>query len=114
MAITVTENAFTTKAQAIEEIRAANLWVLELELEFSDGKPHWHVFYDEVYVLEGSLTMRDETTGVLYNCNAGTRLVVPPRTVHSELAGKAKTVIGIAVDPATLGEEIDLPPDALA
>jgi len=28
--------------------------------------------------------------------------------------GKAKTVIGISVDPATLGEEIDLSPAALA
>jgi len=31
MAMIVTENAFTSKEQAVEEIKAANLWVLELE-----------------------------------------------------------------------------------
>ena len=114
MAIVVTENAFTSKEQAVEEIKTANLWVLELEFEDGDGNPHWHEFYDQVYVLEGTFSIRDDTTGIEYNCGAGTRIVVPPRTVHSELAARAKTVIGISIDPTTMGEDIDLSPALLA
>ncbi|HCO60938.1 MAG TPA: hypothetical protein DIT58_12200 [Porticoccaceae bacterium] len=48
-----------------------------------------------------------------YTCSAGTRIVVPPRSVHSELSGSANALVGLSMDPATLSENVDLPPSAL-
>ncbi len=51
--------------------------------------------------------------GSTYTCSAGTRIVVPPRSVHSELSGSANALVGLSMDPATLSENVDLPPSAL-
>lgn len=114
MALMITENAFSTRKEVEKEIEGANLWMLELQLEGGSGKPHWHEFYGQVYIIEGELTIRDESNGTTHTCGAGTRIVVPPRSLHSELAGGAKVLVGLAIDPATLGEAVDLPPTALA
>lgn len=114
MALIVSENAFHTRNEVEREIKAANLWMLEYQLEGGDGNPHWHEFYGQVYIIEGEFTIRDESNGDTYTCSAGTRIAVPPRSVHSELGGSAKALVGLSIDPATMGEAVDLPPSALA
>ena len=113
MAFIVTENAFTTKEQAIEEIEAANLWVFEAELEAGEVAPHWHNFYAQTYVLEGQLNITDVAAEITYECGPGARIIGPPRTVHSEQCGGVKIVAGLAVDPSTLDEDINLDPAEL-
>jgi uncharacterized cupin superfamily protein len=113
MAMIVTENAFKTKKQAIAEIKAANLWLFEFEPEPAENPAHWHDFYGQVYILEGQVNLRDEASGTDYACGPGTRVIVPPRTLHSEQILGYKAVIGLSVDPATLGEDINLSPAAL-
>ncbi len=113
MAFFVTDNAFTTKEQAIEEIEAANLWALETELEAGEVAPHWHSFYAQTYILEGQINITDVATGITYKCGPGTRVIGPPRTVHSEQCGGVKVIIGLAVDPSTLEADINLDPAEL-
>ena len=112
MALIVSENAFNNKKEVEQEIKAANLWMLELQLENGSGNPHWHEFYGQVYIIEGEFTIRDESNGSTYTCSAGTRIVVPPRSVHSELSGSANALVGLSMDPATLSQNVDLPPSA--
>ena len=113
MAFIVTEKAFTTKQEAIEEIKAANLWVLEAELEAGEVAPHWHSFYAQTYILEGQIDITDVASGITYECGPGTRVIGPPRAVHSEKCGGVKIIAGLAVDPATLEEDINLDPAEL-
>lgn len=113
MAMIVTENAFTSKQQAIEEIRAANLWLVETDVEPRQADAHWHEFYSQTYVLEGQLKVTDVASGIEYVCGTGTRMIVPPRTVHSENIPGAKVLFGLSIDPAKLGEELDRNPAEL-
>lgn len=113
MSMIVTENAFTSKEQAIEEIKAANLWLLEVDVEPKQADAHWHEFYAQVYILEGQLKITDVASGIEYVCGPGTRMIVPPRTLHSEDYPGAKIVFGISIDPAMLGEGLDRDPAEL-
>ncbi len=113
MSMIVTENAFENREQAVEEIRTANLWLIETDIEPRQVDAHWHEFYSQVYVLEGQLKIRDVDASIDYVCGPGTRMIVPPRTVHSEDFPEAKVVFGISIDPVTLDENIDRDPAEL-
>ncbi|RLA47077.1 MAG: hypothetical protein DRR06_03560 [Gammaproteobacteria bacterium] len=114
MGLIVTENAFTKREQAIDEIKAANLWLLELVLEPGERDTHWHDFYAQDYILEGELILKDEALGVEHRIGPGTRLIAPPRWLHSEkMESPVKLLIGLSIDPATLPENIDLSPAEL-
>lgn len=114
MTISAKQNAFKTKAQAIKEIKTANLWVVEFELEAGEVDAHWHDFYAQTYILEGQIDITDTASGKIHQCGRGTRVDAPPRTLHSEKCGGAKIVAGVSVDPATLPKEINLSPAELA
>jgi quercetin dioxygenase-like cupin family protein len=114
MGITAKKNAFETKKQAISEIEAANLWAIEFDLEAGEVDTHWHDFYSQVYVLEGKIDITDTASGKTHKCGKGTRVIAPPRTLHSEKCGGAKALAGVSVDPATLPEDINLTPSTLA
>ncbi len=113
MALIVTENAFTTKEQAIEEIEAANLWTFEAELEPGEVAPHWHNFYAQTYILEGQINITDVASGISYECGPGARVIGPPRAVHSEQCTGVKIIAGLAVDPSTLEADYNLDPAEL-
>ena len=85
--------------------------MMEFVLEPGERDSHWHDFYAQDYVLEGELALLDEASGIEYRCGPGSRVIVPPRTLHSEkMEHPVKLMIGLSIDPATLPENINLSP----
>jgi hypothetical protein len=64
-------------------------------------------------MVEGTLRLTDPTNGVTHVVGAGTKVVVPARTLHAEKHDGFKAVLGLSVDPSTLEQPINLPPEEL-
>ena len=113
MAITFTENHFSSEAEARAEIEQAGLWTNRREVPADSNQSHWHAFDAHVYVLEGSMQLTDTLTGETHACSKGCKAVVPARTLHSEHHEGFTALFGMSVDPATVQQPVQRPPAEL-
>lgn len=113
MAITFTKNHFSSQAEALAEIEKAGLWPNKREVPADSNQSHWHVFDAHVYVLEGSMQLKDSVTGETHMCGKGAKAVVPARTLHSEHHEGFTAIFGMSVDPSTVEQPVQRPPAEL-
>lgn len=101
MGITVQHDYFTSPAEAKREIEADGLICVEYENPPSEGTPiHWHDVRIHAYILDGVFHFEDPGTGEVYECGAGTKFVIPPRTLHIEDKHNGYTaIIGLSESP---------------
>ncbi len=106
---------FTRREQAIAEIEATGLYLLEVDIDPSeiDPTPHLHDFGAHIYVLEGALELHETDANRVHNVLAGGKVVVTPGTRHSEGPYGYRAVIGLTVDPSTLVKPADRSTDGL-
>jgi hypothetical protein len=103
--ITVTPLHFTRRDQAIAQIRASGLHLVEAELSQDDlnGFAHVHPYDVDIYMLEGVFELDEPGTGLRHVLKAGCKAVVPAGTPHVESCpGPFKAAFGVSVDPAPL------------
>ncbi len=109
MAIEVTTNHFRHRDQAVAEIKLNGLRLVELDVTPSNlhPAPHVHPYRVDVYVLDGVFEFHDMDTGHTHLLKAGSKAVVPPRTLHSEGLSAFRAAIGVSDDPSTRAEASD-------
>ena len=80
----VVKNAFTTRAEAMEDLISQDLWPTTYVSERSDELPlHWHDVDNCGYVIEGSSYVLNEH-GEELRLEPGDKLVLPAGAVHAE------------------------------
>ena len=113
MPIQVQDGYFSTEEEAIAEAKANGRYTLTLDFPVTKSEIHWHDFDSEVYVLEGTAQVTDVDSGITYSCSKGTKLSAPAGTLHSENHEAYRAVLALSVDPASLSQPIDRPPEEL-
>jgi quercetin dioxygenase-like cupin family protein len=114
MSIRITHNAFRTSAEADAGVARAGLIRMELEVPPVENTAHWHDFHAELYVLDGDLYFTDVAEGKIHTCRAGTKIVVPRRSLHAELSrGGYHIIFGTSVPPEEFGEPVNRTPEML-
>lgn len=82
--VQVINNAFATKAEALADIAALNLWPTTYVSErMQEVALHWHDVDVCGYVLEGSSYILDER-GARHELGPGDKLILPAGAVHAE------------------------------
>lgn len=101
MGITVEHGYFSDQQQARQEIEAAGLHLHEVNAPASGGTPiHWHEVGIHFYVESGVFRFQDPATGTVHACGAGSKFVIPERTLHIEEAHDGYTgLVGMTLDP---------------
>ncbi len=114
MAVAIEHDALRDVAGAEQALAAQRLHTLQIDVPPVQNTAHWHSFDAEFYVLAGHLTLTDVENQVVHDCPAGTRVVVPARTLHAESStGGYTIVLGTSVPPAEFGDPVDRPPETL-
>jgi hypothetical protein len=114
MNITVKENHFSTRDEALLEISEAGLFPLEMFVAPVKNTSHWHDFSTIIFIVEGELKITDVASQNILVAGRGSRVTVPERVLHAEESAVGYRIIaGMSVDPASLAGEVDLPPDSL-
>ena len=115
MPITVEHNYFEKEEEAVAEIQAAGLHLAKEELPPSEGTPlHWHEVDVHVYIQAGKFRFQDPATGKVHECVAGTKFVIPPRTLHIEEEHHGYTaIIGLSVPFDQIDDSFVRPPEEL-
>ncbi len=106
-------NRSYSRQDAETEIRDAGLHEMIFDVPAVDNEPHWHDFDARLYLLEGTLHLRDVKAGVVHECAPGMRIDVPARTVHAERSEGYTVLLGSTKDPATFDENLNRPPETL-
>ena len=101
------------RQDAEAEIRDQGLHEMVFEVPAVDNEPHWHDFDAYLYILEGTLQLRDVAAGVIHECSPGMRIDVPAKTVHAEKSDGYTVLLGSTRDPATFDENLNRPPETL-
>jgi hypothetical protein len=102
MAIAVTNNHFTQRDQAVSEIQANGLRLIEADVTADKLCPevHAHPFHVDIYVLDGTFELHDTDSGLTHLLKAGSKATVPTGTRHSEGPSAFRGVFGISADAA--------------
>jgi hypothetical protein len=108
----VTPDYFSTEAEALAEIKAAGYFPATIDIPATTNETHWHDFATMAYLLEGSLTVTDGTTGEVFNIKPGCKSTSVAGWLHKETHDGIRVVFGFSVDPTTLTMPIDKPPVA--
>jgi mannose-6-phosphate isomerase-like protein (cupin superfamily) len=109
MTFVLTEQHFSTEAEAISEIEARGLQAIgPFDLGASDNELHWHDFDSVIYVLDGTARVEFEDGSIL-QCGAGARVEAPAGTVHREAGPGYRSVIGLSVDVAAMSQPVNKP-----
>src|SRR5882762_1141897 len=100
MTIQSWNNYFTRREQALAEIEAAGLVLIEVDLrqEEIDLKPHQHDYAGYFYVLEGVLEVHETDTGAVHKVPEGGKVVVDYGTRHAGAHFGYRALIGATVD----------------
>jgi len=103
MAIEVRINHFAHRDQAISEIQASGLRLIEADVAADklDPQSHAHPYQVDIYVLDGTFELRDMDTGHTHFITAGSKATVPAGANHSEGPSAFRGAFGIAGDPDT-------------
>lgn len=106
MAIKVTTNHFAHRDQAVSEIQAGGLRLIEVDVaeDKLDSQSHAHPYQVDIYVLDGTFELRDTDTGRTHFITAGSKATVPAGARHSEGPSAFRGVFGIAGDPTAAKE----------
>jgi hypothetical protein len=110
----ITENHFTTEAEALAEIKALGWNVLTRDIVTTEDEDlHWHDFEAITFIVSGVFRAADEHGAVL-EFGPGTRFRTGARFLHRELAGGAYRVVqGFKIGPADITHPINKPPEML-
>lgn len=95
----VVHNAFSTKAEVLDEIKALDLWPTTYVSERMGELPlHWHDVDNHGYVLEGRSYVLDEN-GARVELGPGDKLLLPAGAVHAEgeVTERMVYIVGIPV-----------------
>lgn len=84
MSVSVDQDYFTTRADAVADIASRNLVARDGAMESGDlEKIHWHDTGLAIYVLKGSFETKDGASGDLLTAGPGDLITIPPRTLHA-------------------------------
>ena len=112
-AIALYPGHFVSAREALEEIAAAGLHVVQMDVPEVKNHSHWHTFSTRLYILEGELRITDSGFDRVYHAMPGCRVDVPARVLHFEESAGYRIVAGMSVDPASLTGPVDLAPAML-
>ena len=110
MTIEARKNAFTSEAEAVAIIRAAQFWPMTFDIAAGVLTDHWHEFGAIVCVLDGEITITLSKTSESCIVKAGTQIFIEAGTLHNERTDGCRVAFGFGVDPATLTHPINKPP----
>ena len=99
----VVRNAFATRAEALADLAALDLWPTTYVSERAEELPlHWHDVDNCGYVLEGHGYVLD-AKGERVDLGPGDKLILPAGAVHAEgaLTERMVWIVGIS-EPANL------------
>lgn len=111
MAITKTQNAFTSLEQAMAAIHAAGYHPAMLDVPAETNATHWHNFASIIFVLDGTNVITDAATGATITCGPGSRLDLARGALHHENHQGYRALFGFSIDPADIQAPVNLPPD---
>jgi len=115
MNIAVTADGIRDEQTALSALRDQGLHVMALDVAPVDNESHWHHFDSEFHILSGTLALTDTTSGQVYHCKAGSRVVVPARALHAETSHDGyRIALGTSVAAEAFGDPVNLPPQALS
>jgi len=109
MGVSVVTGTLVDEAEAFERLTQAGLHVMKLEVPADDNEAHWHHFDAEFYILAGALQLTDVARGRVVDCPAGSRVILPARTLHAERSDGYTIVLGTSVPPEAFGEPVNRP-----
>jgi hypothetical protein len=112
--IEITENHFTTEAQALAEIAAMGWNPLVRDVVIpKDEALHWHDFESVTFVVSGTVRLAYENGDIL-EVGLGARACTGPGLLHRELGGSAYRVVsGFKHKLTEFTMPIDKPPAML-
>ena len=85
MAIVVQHGYFDEDQQALEDIEKDGYYGTKIDVAPSGDTPvHWHDVSMHIYITEGTLRIKDTTTGEVHEGVSGTRFDIPERALHIE------------------------------
>ena len=114
MTIVVTTDGIRDEAAALSALRDQGLHTMALDVEPVNNDSHWHHFDAEFHILSGTLALTDASTGEVHQCEAGSRIRVPARTLHAETSRDGYQIaLGTSVPAEEFGDPVNLPPQAL-
>lgn len=105
----VSQQYFTSEAEARDEIEAAGFHALVLDVPAERNALHFHDFDTQFYILEGGLQLVAGDTGASYDVRPGDRVVASAGWVHREAHDGFRAIFGFSVDPTTLTMPINKP-----
>jgi hypothetical protein len=115
MKYTLTEQAFSTKEQALAELASRGWHVLEYELPAQEDELHWHDYDSVTFVLDGvcRIVFAD---GSVMDAGPGARIEQPSSVVHRSGHSAYHAVFGFSVSLEDMSQPIckpvaDLDPD---
>lgn len=110
----ITENHFTTEAEALAEIKAMGWNPLVRDVVIpKDEVLHWHDFESVTFVVSGTVRLAYENGDIL-EAGPGTRARSGPGILHRELGGSAYRVVsGFKIKLTEFTKPIDKPPEML-
>jgi uncharacterized RmlC-like cupin family protein len=84
MGVSVDQNYFTTKTDAVNDIAARDLVSRDGAMESGDLENiHWHETGLAIYVLKGTFETKDGASGETLTAGPGDLITIPPRTLHA-------------------------------
>ena len=84
MGVTVTEEGFSTREEAINLVEAQGLFFRDGAMESGDLEDvHWHKTSLKIYVLSGSFETMDAKSGSLLVATQGNLITIPSHTLHA-------------------------------
>ena len=103
----IERNAFSTKEEVLDDIKALDLWPTTYVSDLMDElPPHWHDFDNCGYLLEGIGYILDEK-GERVPLGPGDKLIIPRGAVHAEGAVTERTVYIVGLPwPTNMMDEL--------
>lgn len=103
MTLEVKLNHFTQREQAIAEIEADGLRLVETDVpaERLIATAHSHPHRVDIYILDGIFELHDPDTGITHKLERGSKTIVRANALHAEHSPAGfRAAFGLSVDPA--------------
>lgn len=112
MTFAISHDHFTEEDEALAEIESRGWFGLAMDVPAEDSGFHWHEFNTVIYLVDGSIEVQ-YPDGRKDRCGPGTRVEASARLVHREVTTDYRAVYGWDVDPATMTQPVNKPPELL-
>jgi mannose-6-phosphate isomerase-like protein (cupin superfamily) len=97
---------FKNGVDVLDDLKATGFWPTTLVSGPSPGREvHWHSHDVHAYVMEGHTSFLDAESGERHPVEPGDKIVVPPRTLHTEGEVTDRVVYIIAAPDALPWDE---------